>query len=147
MIWHIYLKSINPIYFEEFFCDHILRKVMVGPEEYIQFPPAIKTFYRFLAEKQYLTNEESIIKIIDKIEPRFLKILKKRFSWKWPVGVFLCSWKETIMFQLKINFYGKYSKYYLDFKHKKELPCIYPETFNFIYDSRNLIEIVMKYND
>ena len=76
----ITLKSIAPIYVEEFFCDHILRKVLLEPYEYVQFPPAIKTFYIFLSEKEYLNNSEAIIDIINEIESHFLIILRNRFS-------------------------------------------------------------------
>lgn len=76
----ITLKSITPIYIEEFFSDHVLRKVVLEPYEYVQFPPAIKTFYMFLSEKEYLNNSVAIIDVLDKIEPHFVGILRNRFS-------------------------------------------------------------------
>lgn len=77
---HINLKNVLPIDIEEFLVDHILRKVMVEPQEYIQWPPAIKLFYNFLYEIGYLENPEKIIKLLDNIEPYFLKILRDRYS-------------------------------------------------------------------
>ncbi len=74
------LKSVSPRYFEEFLFDHILRKVIVEPQEYSCWPPAMKLFYRFLYEKNYLDDPEPIINQINKIEPRFIELLRKRFG-------------------------------------------------------------------
>ena len=74
------LQSMTLECLEEFFYDHILRKVMLEPNEYVQFPPAIKLFYRFLSEKEYLNNSDTIEIMIDEIEPKLLIILRKRFS-------------------------------------------------------------------
>ena len=41
---------------EEFFMDWLMRKVMVKPPEYTQWPPALRLFYRFLSEKGYLDD-------------------------------------------------------------------------------------------
>jgi hypothetical protein len=74
------LKSVPPIYFEEFFFDHILRKVVAEPHEYVNWPPAMKLFYRFLYEKGYLADPESITNRISKFEPSFIEILREKFS-------------------------------------------------------------------
>lgn len=74
------LKLIKPIYLEEFFLDHILRKVSMEPQEYIYFPPAIKAFYRFLVEKGYMRNSGLITDNIDAIEPVYVSMLKERFE-------------------------------------------------------------------
>ena len=76
----INLKTVLPIYIEEFFVDHILRKVMAEPKEYIERPPAIKLFYNFLYEIDYIERPEKIIKLFDGIEPHFIKILRDRYS-------------------------------------------------------------------
>ena len=76
----INLKTVTPIYIEEFFVDHVLRKVMAKPHEYIEWPPAVKLFYNFLNEIGYLEIPQKIIKLLDKIEPVFIKILKERYS-------------------------------------------------------------------
>jgi len=76
----INLKTVTPIYIEEFFVDHVLRKVMVEPHEYIEWPPALKLFYNFLNEIGYLERPQTIIKLLDKIEPVFIKILQTRYS-------------------------------------------------------------------
>jgi len=76
----INLKTVNPIYIEEFFVDHVLRKVLVEPHEYITWPPALKLFYSFLKEIGYLERPEKVIKLLDEIESVFVKILKARFS-------------------------------------------------------------------
>jgi hypothetical protein len=76
----IVLKTVSPIYIEEFFADHVLRKVMVEPNEYANWPPALKLFYRFLSEKGYVRNPLRITGMIDEIEPYFIEILRTRFS-------------------------------------------------------------------
>ena len=74
------LKTVSPVYFDEFFSDYLLRKLMAEPHVYAMFPPAIQFFYRFLHEKGYLDNPEKIIRIIDKMEPGFIEVLRKRFT-------------------------------------------------------------------
>jgi hypothetical protein len=76
----VVLKSVPNIYFVEFFEDFLLRKMMVEPNEYIYWPPALKLFYHFLHEKGYLDNQDNFIATIDKVEPYFIEILKKQFS-------------------------------------------------------------------
>lgn len=76
----ISLKKVKPVYFEEFFGDYVLRKVIVEPHEYVTWPPALKLFYIFLKEIGYLEKPDKIIKLIDEIEPVFLGILRARYS-------------------------------------------------------------------
>jgi len=76
----INLKTVTLIYIGEFFADHLLRKMFTKPNDYIEWPPALKLFYQFLNEKGYLTNPEQIIKLLDEIEPNFIEILRDRFS-------------------------------------------------------------------
>ena len=63
---------------EEFFMDWLMRKVMVKPPEYTQWPPALRLFYRFLYEKGYLDNPEPIIAGLRAIEPEFIALVKRR---------------------------------------------------------------------
>ncbi len=76
----IVLKSVRSIYFEEFFFDYVLRKVMMEPHEHVEWPPALKLFYTFLLEKEYLDNPAVFIEVIDDLEPKFIDVLRKRFS-------------------------------------------------------------------
>jgi hypothetical protein len=76
----VVLKSVPDIYFVEFFEDFLLRKMMVEPNEYVYWPPALKLFYQFLYEKGYLGNHEEIIRQIDTVEPYLMEVLKKQFS-------------------------------------------------------------------
>ncbi|RLB13786.1 MAG: hypothetical protein DRN37_01550 [Thermoplasmata archaeon] len=76
----VILKSVSDVYFVEFFEDFLLRKMMVEPNEYVYWPPALKLFYRFLHEKGYLDNYEEIIRNIDRVEPYFIEVLRKQFS-------------------------------------------------------------------
>ena len=54
--------------------------MMAEPHEYIEWPPAIKLFYRFLSVINYLDNPEEIIHIFDSAEPLFVEILRDRYS-------------------------------------------------------------------
>ena len=74
------LKSVLPGEFEEFFFDYLLRKVITEPYEYVYWPPALKLFYTFLHEKEYIRNPESTIQLIDIMDPELIKILRDRFS-------------------------------------------------------------------
>jgi hypothetical protein len=61
-----------------FFLDYLLRKVMAKPPEYTQWPPALRLFYRFLAEKGYLDDPEPLIASLYAIEPDFIAWVKQR---------------------------------------------------------------------
>jgi hypothetical protein len=74
------LKTTRPIYMEEYFTDFLLRKVMVDPPEYIKWPPSLKLFYRYLHEIGYVDEPEKPIMMLAEIEPRFIEILRKRYS-------------------------------------------------------------------
>ena len=63
---------------EEFFMDWLMRKVMVKPPEYTQWPPALRLFYRFLSEKGYLDDPEPMLKGLYDIEPAFIELVKSR---------------------------------------------------------------------
>ncbi len=76
----VLLKSVPAIYFEDFFRDFLLRKMYVEPNEYVYWPPALRLFYRFLYEKNYLEHPDYFIKEIDYIEPHFIEVLKKQFT-------------------------------------------------------------------
>ena len=67
-----------PDVIEEFFMDWLMRKVMVKPPEYTQWPPALRLFYRFLSEKGYLDDSEPIITGLYAIEPEFIALVKQR---------------------------------------------------------------------
>lgn len=70
--------DVLPDALEEFFMDWLMRKVMVKPPEYTQWPPALRLFYRFLAEKGYLDNPEPILKGLHAIEPEFIALVRQR---------------------------------------------------------------------
>ena len=77
---NITLKTITPIYIEEFFMDHLLRKAHAKPGDYVLWMPAVKLFYQFLLEMNYLEKPKKIIKMLDEIEPRFIEMLRERYS-------------------------------------------------------------------
>ncbi len=76
----VVLKNIPPAYIEKFFMDYLLRKVIAEPGEYIQWIPALKAFYTFIYEKGYIETPDSVIRLIETIEPHFVRLLKKRFG-------------------------------------------------------------------
>ena len=72
------VQDVWPEAIEEFFMGWLMRKVMVKPPEYTQWPPALRLFYRFLSEKGYLNDPESIIAGLQAIEPAFIAMVKQR---------------------------------------------------------------------
>ncbi len=70
--------DVLPYAIEEFFMDWLMRKVMVKPPEYTQWPPTLRLFYRFLFEKGYLDDPEPILKGLYAIEPEFIALVKQR---------------------------------------------------------------------
>jgi hypothetical protein len=72
------VQDVVPDAIEEFFMDWLMRKVMVKPPEYTQWPPALRLFYRFLSEKGYLDDPEPIIVGLQAIEPAFIAMVKQR---------------------------------------------------------------------
>ena len=70
--------DVLPDAMEEFFMDWLMRKVMVKPPEYTQWPPALRLFYHFLSEKGYLDDPEPMLKGLYDIEPEFIKLVKSR---------------------------------------------------------------------
>ena len=72
------VQEVLPGAMEEFFMDWLIRKVMVKPPEYTQWPPALRLFYRFLSEKGYLDDPEPILKGLYAIEPAFIALVKQR---------------------------------------------------------------------
>lgn len=76
----ITLKSVHPIYFEEFLFDHVLRKVMMEPHEHVDWVPALKLFYQFLYEKGHIDDAGMFVGIIDGLERQFIDVLQERYS-------------------------------------------------------------------
>ena len=72
------VQDVVPEAIEEFFMDWLLRKVMVKPPEYTQWPSTLRLFYRFLADKGYLADPEPIIAALQAIEPAFIALVKQR---------------------------------------------------------------------
>lgn len=74
------MKTITLNYLTEFFEDFLIRKVYGDPQEYVDWPPAIKLFYLFLKDKGYVEDTASITSMINARELRFMEILKKQFA-------------------------------------------------------------------
>ncbi len=74
------MKTITLNYLTEFFEDFLIRKVYGDPQEYVEWPPAIKLFYLFLKGKGYMEDTNSMTSMINALELRFMEILKKQFA-------------------------------------------------------------------
>jgi hypothetical protein len=72
------VQDVVPEAIEEFFLEWLMRKVMVKPPEYTQWPPALRLFYRFLFEKGYLADPEPMVAALHAIEPDFIALVKQR---------------------------------------------------------------------
>lgn len=64
---------------EDFLLHHLTRAVEIRPEDYVFWLPAIRFFYRFLGEKQYMSDPQRVINFVNTIEPEFLAYLKEIF--------------------------------------------------------------------
>lgn len=49
------------------------------PHEHVDWPPALKLFYQFLAEKEYIDNSGQFDEIIDELERQFVDVLRERY--------------------------------------------------------------------
>ena len=75
------LKTITLNYLTEYFEDFLIRKVYApDPQEYVEWPPAIKLFYLFLKDKGYLKEAASITSMVNAMELNLMRVLKKQFS-------------------------------------------------------------------
>lgn len=74
------LKTITLDYLAEYFEDFLIRKVYCDPQEYVEWPPAIKLFYLFLKDKEYMEDTASVTSMLNALEPRFMDVLRKQFS-------------------------------------------------------------------
>lgn len=74
------LASIPVSSWLEFFHDFLLRKLMIDPPSYVFWPPAIKLFYRYLGEREYLGNARKTVELVQAIEPGFYEHLDEQFG-------------------------------------------------------------------
>jgi len=74
------MKTITLNYLTEFFEDFLIRKVYGDPQEYTEWPPAIKLFYLFLKEKGYMEDIGSITSMINALELSLMNVLKKQYG-------------------------------------------------------------------
>jgi hypothetical protein len=73
------LKNISCELVEEFFADFLLRKVMVEPDEYPEWFPAVKLFYEYLRDIGYIDDISKITDILNEQEPEFIELLKNKY--------------------------------------------------------------------
>jgi hypothetical protein len=67
--------------FDEFFFDFVLRKIMLGePGEHVEWVPALRLFFAFLAEKGYVDDAAPYVEAIDRFEEPFLGLLRKKYG-------------------------------------------------------------------
>lgn len=74
------LRNTDELFFEDFFYDFVLRKIMMEPEEHVDWVPALRLFFLFLAEKGYLDDATRYIESLDTFEEPFLQLLRKEFG-------------------------------------------------------------------
>ena len=74
------LARAQSVEFEDFLRDHLVRTLMIQPDDYALWPPAIRFFYRFLAEKGYLADAQPVINLVTSLEPEFIAYLKQQFA-------------------------------------------------------------------
>ena len=73
------LETLQSHELEDFLLSHLVQAVEIRPEDYALWLPAIRFFYRFLGEKQYLSDPQRVIGFVNSIEPEFLAYLKDIF--------------------------------------------------------------------
>ena len=76
------LRNTDDLLFDDFFYDFVLRKIMMEPEEHVDWVPALRLFFLFLAEKGYLDDATFYVYTIDTFEEPFLQFLRKEYSWR-----------------------------------------------------------------
>ena len=74
------LASVPASSWDEFFHDFLLRKMMVEPPIYVNWPPALKLFYRYLSDRGFVENPDETGQFIRSAEPDFYDLLKRQFS-------------------------------------------------------------------
>ncbi len=74
------LRNTDELFFEDFFYDFVLRKIMMEPEEHVDWAPALRLFFLFLNEKGYLDETTTYIETLDTFEEPFLQLLRKEFG-------------------------------------------------------------------
>lgn len=74
------LRNTNELFFEEFFYDFVLRKVMMEPNEHVDWIPILRLFFIFLAEKGYLDDASTYVFPLDTFEEPFLQLLRKEYG-------------------------------------------------------------------
>lgn len=67
--------------FDEFFFDFVLRKIMLDePGEHVEWVPALRLFFAFLAEKGYVDDAAPYVEAIDGLEEPFVGLLRKKYG-------------------------------------------------------------------
>lgn len=74
------LCNTDDLFFEDFFYDFVLRKIMMEPDEHVDWVPSLRLFFLFLAEKGYLDDAMPYVDTIDTFEEPFLQLLRKEYS-------------------------------------------------------------------
>lgn len=66
--------------FDEFFYDFVLRKIMMEPGEHVEWVPALRLFFIFLAEKGYVEDATPFVEAINGFEEPFLSLLRTEYG-------------------------------------------------------------------
>ena len=74
------LRNTDELFFEDFFYDFVLRKIMMEPEEHVDWVPALRLFFLFLGEIGYFADARPYIDALDTFEEPFLQLLRREFG-------------------------------------------------------------------
>jgi len=74
------LRNTDEDFFEDFFYDFVLRKIIMEPEEHVGWVPALRLFFLFLEEVGYIPDAGVYVDTLNTFEEPFLQLLRKEFG-------------------------------------------------------------------
>lgn len=74
------LRNTDELFFEDFFYDFVLRKIMMEPEEHVDWAPALRIFFLYLEEVGYLPDAGTYVDTLNTFEEPFLQLLRREFG-------------------------------------------------------------------
>ena len=74
------LRNTDELFFEDFFYDFVLRKIIMEPEGHVDWLPALRLFFLFLDEIGYLADARPYVDTLNTFEEPFLQLLRREFG-------------------------------------------------------------------
>ncbi len=74
------LSNTDEFFFEDFFYDFVLRKIMMEPEEHVDWAPALRIFFLYLEEVGYFPDAGTYVDTLNTFEEPFLQLLRREFG-------------------------------------------------------------------